>query len=236
MRKRKLKWKWVAVLVAVLAALLFADQATRVWAEGKLRDRAAAYYPPATSASASIRSFPFLGRLLASGDVPEVTLSMQDVRYGLVVVSTLTLDLHSVRVDRRELFKGHVRLLDVGQGRIEARLDGPSIGRALGVDLRVSDGVIQIHKQVQGVPVTATAKVTFSGNVVRIEPIKVQGAPVPASALTVSYKIPGAELLPCTPEVRAVSGAVILSCSVSDVPAGLVQTLRGHPGPREAAS
>jgi len=221
---QKRKWKrWIVVFGVILAVLLFADQAARVWAEGKLRDRAAAYYPPSTSASASIRSFPFLGRLLASGTVPEVTLSMQDVRYGLVLVSTLTFDLHSVEIDRGELIKGHVRLLDVGQVRIEARLDGTSIGRALGVDLRLGDGVIQLQKQVQGVKVSATAKVTFTGNVVRIEPIKVQGAAVPPAALTVSYKIPGAELLPCKADVRVVAGAVILSCTVNDVPAGFVQ-------------
>jgi LmeA-like phospholipid-binding len=220
---RKRKWKWIAALVAVLAVLLFADQAARVWAEGKLRDRAAAYYPPSTSASASIRSFPFLGRLLANGTVPEVTLSMQDIRYGVVVVSSLTVDLHSVLVDRDQLFKGHVRLLDVGQGRIEARLDATSLGRAAGVDLRIADGLIQVHKRVQGVDVNATARVTFAGNVVRVEPIKVQGAAVPASALAGSYKIPGAELLPCPPAVRTVPGAVILSCAVDDVPAVLVQ-------------
>jgi hypothetical protein len=221
---RKWKWKrWIVVFGVILAVLLFADQAARVWAEGKLRDRAAAYYPPSASSSASIRSFPFLGRLLASGNVPEVTLSMQDVRYGLVLVSTLTFDLHSVEIDRGELVKGHLRLLDVGQGRIEARLDGTSIGRALGVDLRFGDGVIQLQKQVQGVKVSATAKVTFSGNVVRVEPIKVQGAAVPAAALTLSYMIPGAQLLPCKADVRVVPGAVILSCAVSDVPAGFVQ-------------
>lgn len=211
------------MLVVVVGALLAADVAARVWAESKLRERAAAYYPPSTAAAASIRSFPFLGRLLVLGDVPEVSVAMENVRPGVVVVRRLTLDMETVEVDRGKLLRGRVRLVDVGRGRIEARIDGPSLARAAGVDLRFREGAIEIHKDVRGVDVFATARASMEENVVRFEPTSVQGVGLPLEAFAVTYEIPGPELVPCRPTVRPVEGGLLVSCTVDEVPAALLQ-------------
>src|SRR5437588_6177407 len=63
------KWILIVVPTVILLALIVGDQAAKGWAESKLAERAAAYYPPGAGSSASIHSFPFLGRLLVSGSV-----------------------------------------------------------------------------------------------------------------------------------------------------------------------
>lgn len=210
------------ILAVLTAGLVAADFAARTWAESKLAEQAAAYYPPSGSSSASIRSFPFLGRLLVAGDVPGVSLRMENVRADVILLSRIEFDLSDVVVDRGELFAGRVQVVDVGAGRIEGLVDGSSLARAAGVDLRFGRGEVEVHRQVGGVDVSATGRVTLKGNRLRIEPTSVQGVGVPASSLTVTYDIPGVELLPCAAEVRPVPEGLLLTCALEDVPPALL--------------
>jgi hypothetical protein len=218
--------KLVVVMVIVLLVLLVGDQVARSWAEAKLRERAAAYYPPATSASASIRSFPFLGRLFVEGVVPEVKLTMEDVRFDVLLVQDLRLDLHRVEIDKGELTRGRVRLLDIGEGRIDLRIDGSSLARAVDADVRFLDGSIEVHKRVGGVDVVGRGQLTLEGNTLRLRPTSVEGVGVPASAFAVTYRIADSLLPPCRAQVRAVAGGLAASCTFTEVPESLV---RGTP-------
>ncbi|HEY3239773.1 MAG TPA: LmeA family phospholipid-binding protein [Acidimicrobiia bacterium] len=213
----------LVVLAGLSVALVAADFAARAWAEAKLAEQAAAYYPPSSASSASIRSFPFLGRLLVLGDVPEVSLRMENLVAGILTLRRLEFDLRDVKVDRGELFAGRVRVVDVGAGRVEALVDGSSLARAVGLDVRFTEGEVEMHKNVRGTDVSARGRVTLEGNRLRIVPISVQGLGVPASAFSVTFDIPGAELLPCQAEVRLVPGGVLVACAVDDVPPALVQ-------------
>jgi hypothetical protein len=216
----------LVVLAVLSGVLLAADFAARAWAEAKLAEQTAAYYPPSSASSASIDSFPFLGRLLVGGDVPGVSVRMENLRAGILAVARLELNLTDVKVDRGELFAGRVRVVDVGAGRMEALVDGASLARAVGLDLRFTDGEVEIHTTVRGVDLSARGRVTLEGNRLRIVPTSVQGLGLPAAALTVTYAIPGADLLPCEAEVRPVPEGVLVACAVDDVPPALV---RGAP-------
>lgn len=215
--------KKLVVLAVLSGVVLVADVAARSWAEAKLAEQAAAYYPPSSASSASIHSFPFLGRLLVGGDVPGVSLRMENLRSEILTVRRLELDLSDVKVDRGELVAGRVQVLDVGAGRVEALVDGASLARTVGLDLRFADGEVEIHTTVRGVDVFARGRVTLEGNRLRIEPTSVQGLGLPATALTVTYEIPGAELLPCQAEVRPVPEGVLVACGFDDVPPVLLQ-------------
>lgn len=217
--------KLVITLVVLAAVLLVADVAAKAWAESKTRERAVAYYPPGAGGAASIRSFPFLVHLFAFGKVPEVTLTLDNLRPGAVVIRRLSINAHQVDLDRGELFNGRVRVLDVGRGRIEARVDGPSLARAVGVELRFSNGEVQIHRQVGGHDVFARVKASVQGNLLRLEPITGEGLTLPAGVVT--YRMPGAELIPCRADVRVVDDGLLASCTIDDVPpalAGAVQS------------
>jgi DUF2993 family protein len=215
--------KLVVIVVVLAGAGFVADRMARSWAEGKLAERAAASYP-STSSSASIHSFPFLGRLAVQGAVRRVELTMEDVRLDLLLVHTLELDLRAVEVDRGELRRGRVRLLDIGEGRIDLRIDGPSLARALGADLRFQDGSIEVRRRVAGADVVARGQVTLDGNTLRLRPTSVEGVGLPASAFALSYQVPESLLPPCRADLRAVTGALVVGCTFTEVPESLLRS------------
>lgn len=217
--------KWIVLVfpTVILLAFVVADQAAKGWAESQLADRAADYYPPGSGSSASIRSFPFLGRLLFLGSVPRADVNLEDVRFQAVLVRRLSLRVSDVKLDRAELFSGRFHLDDIGQGQITATLDGPSLAKATGFDLRFKPGEVEVHQKIQGVDVVAKGQVAVKGNVVSVKPTSVQGLTVPLSRFAINYRIPGIEILPCQANVKIIQNGVTLSCQVSDIPAALVQ-------------
>lgn len=223
------KWIILVIPTVLVLALVVGDQAAKGWAESKLAERAAAYYPPGSGSSASIHSFPFIGRLLFSGTVPQVDVNLDDLKVEAVLIHRLSIHASDVKLNRSDLFHGKVRLDDIGQGKIVATIDGASLAKAIGVDVRFTPGEAEVHKRIQGVEVAAKGKVTVKGNLITVTPTSVEGLSVPPSSLTVSYRIPGVEILPCQADVKVVQNGVVLSCAVTDVPAALVQAAQSEP-------
>jgi hypothetical protein len=223
------KWIFLVVPTVLLLALVMGDQAAKGWAESKLAERAAAYYPPGSGSSASIHSFPFLGRLLISGSVPRVDVNLDDLKIETLVIRRLSINVSDVRLNRGELFHGKVHVYDIGEGKIVATIDAPALAKAVGADLRITPGEVEIHKRIEGVDVRAKGKVSVKGNVLTVTPTSVEGLNVPASTFAVSYRIPGVQILPCQADVRLVQNGVVLSCKVTDVPAALVQAAQSAP-------
>ncbi len=219
----------LVVPTVILLALIVGDQAAKGWAESKLAERAAAYYPPGSGSSASIHSFPFIGRLLVSGSIPRVDVNLDDLRIETVLIRRLSIHVSNVKLARGELFGGRVRLDDVGQGRIVATLDGPALAKAVGLDVRFTPGEVEVHEKIQGVDVTAKGKVAVKGNLVTVTPTSVEGLSVPASRFAISYRIPGIEILPCQADVKIIQNGLVLACDVADVPAALVQAAQSGP-------
>jgi len=218
--------KWIILVfpTVILLGLIVADQAAKGWAESKLAERAAAYYPPGSGSSASIRSFPFIPRLLFTGEVPRVDVNLDDLRAQAVLIRRLSIGVSDVQLDRDEIFRGTVHVRDVGQGTIAVTLDGPALAKAIGADLRFTPaGDVEMRQRIQGVDVKAKGKVTVKGNVVTVTPTSVENRSVPAGRLALTYRIPGVELLPCAADAKVTEDTVTLSCNVVDIPAALVQ-------------
>jgi hypothetical protein len=217
--------KWIVLVVptVILLALIMGDQAAKGWAESKLAERAAAYYPPGTDSSASIHSFPFIGRLLFSGSIPRVDVNLDDLRIETVLLRQLSIHVSDVKLARGDLFHGKVHLEDIGEGTIVATVDGPSLAKATGFDVRFTPGEVEVHKRIQGVDVTAKGKISVKGNVVTVTPTSVEGLAVDASTFAIRYRIPGIELLPCQADVKVIQNGLVLACDLTDIPAALVQ-------------
>jgi hypothetical protein len=219
----------LVVLLIVAGVLLAGDQAARVYAQSKLAERAAAYYPPSTAADASIRSFPFVGRLLVMGDVVEMKVGMENLQADVILIRRLDLDLRDVELDRNALFRGRVELIDIGSGRIDALIDGPSLAKAAQADLRFHEDSVEIHKRVGGADVFARGRASVSNNVLRLQPTSVQGVGLPASAFALTLRISGPEILPCDAVAEPVEGGLLVGCNVKDVPPSLVRAARSGP-------
>ena len=141
-----------------------------------------------------------------------------------MLIRRLSIRASDVKLDRDEVFQGRVHVRDIGQGSFEATLDGPSLAKAIGSDVRfTSSGDVEVRQRIQGVDVKAKGKLTVKGNVLTVTPTSVEGQSVPAGRFAVNYRIPGVELLPCEADAKVTKDTVVLSCDVVDIPAALVQ-------------
>ena len=187
-----------------------ADVAARVVAEAQLRDRARAAARPAGATSARIESFPFLGRLLGSGQVARVRVSAADVTVQGLVLARISLDLDHVTLDRSRLFSERTVVLEsLRRGTAVAEVTQDRLSDALGVPVVLDAGRARVRVAGQLV----TAKASVSDNTLRLS---VAGLSVPA------LKIPKLPLVPCVADAAILAGRIRLTCSVEQVPPELL--------------
>jgi len=187
-----------------------ADIAGRGVAESQLRDRVAASARPAGSTSARIESFPFLGRLLASGGVSRIQVSAAEVTVQGVTFARVAVDLHDVRFSRSSLVSDRKVVIDsVGRSTAMAEVTQEQLSTVLGVPVTLEPGRVRVR--VAGQLVTATA--TVKDNTLRLS---VAGLSVPA------LTVPKLPLVPCVADAVILAGRVRLTCSVDQVPAELL--------------
>ena len=202
--------KLLVLAVVVIGLLVVADLGARQVAEEQIAERVAATEGVQGQARARITSFPFLGRLLASGTVTDLSVSVDDVVAERLRFATVAVDLDEVRVSRDELLSGRrVVLRDVGRGTARADMTQEELSRLVGLPVTVEPGRVSVR--VAGRQVTATASVR--GNVLRLA---VAGAQLPA------LTIPRLPLVPCLADLELLPGRVRLTCRLDQVPPDLV--------------
>lgn len=194
-----------------------ADLAGRRAAEVQLEHRIVASSPSVTSASVHIDSFPFLGRLAASGHVSSVRADASDVTVSRLRFSSIHVDLHDVEVDRRRLLSDRqVDIRAVGRGEATADVAQADLRQALGgLPVTLGDGRVTVT--IRGVTVAVSA--TVRDNVLRLS-----AGPLTVPAIT----LPKLPLLPCITDAVARPGVLRLSCQVSRVPDELLTRLRSR--------
>jgi hypothetical protein len=205
----------VVALAVVVLVLVAGDFVAKAYATSQLRDRAEAAVQGATSSSASITSFPFLGRLLVAGSVQEVRVRVGPVPAGRVTFASVAVDLHDVRVDRNRLINQRkVRLTSIGSGTVTAELTAAEVSRLVGVPISFEPGRVTVG--IRGVSVSAPVSVADSSLVLG-------GGQVP-----LRLKVPHAPLFPCDATAAvARHGVVEVSCTVNSAPPELVRDAAG---------
>lgn len=189
--------------------------AARSVAEGQLRDRVVAAASPAGATTtgpttAHIESFPFLGRLLTSGQVSRIQVAAADVTVDGLTFARVAVDLRGVTLDRSRLMSDQkVVLSSLDRGTATAEVTQEQLSERLGVPVTLLAGKAQVR--VAGQTVTAAAVVT--DNMLRLS---VTGLSVPA------LRIPKLPLLPCAADAEILPGRIRLTCRVDEVPAALV--------------
>jgi hypothetical protein len=198
----------LVVLVVLVAVLVVGDITARKLAEDALAARLKAAVPAAATSSAEVRSFPFLGRLLASGQVPEVDAAVGDVTVQGLRFASIAVDLHGVRVDRDQLVRDRrVVLQKIDRGRVEARVTAEALTEALGVPVTLEQGRASVT--IAGRTLGADLAVE-NGRLV----VGVAGFSLPTIHVT-------APLLPCVANARIDPGLVLLTCDFTEIPAEL---------------
>jgi len=202
--------KLLIALAIVVVVLVAGDFVAKAYASSQLRDRAQRAVRGATSASSSISSFPFTGRLLVAGQVQNVHVRVSPVAAGRVTFSSVSVDLHDVHVDRNRLINDQqVQLTSLGSGTVTAELSDVEVSRLAGTPITFRPGRVTVSAA--GVDVAASVQATDGS-------LSFGGLRLP-----IRFRVPRAPLFPCD-ATRAVvkQGAVDLSCTVHDVPPELV--------------
>jgi hypothetical protein len=191
------------VVIAVL--LVAADVTARVVAEHELADRVAAAVPTAGTATARVRSFPFLGRLLSSGRVAQVDASVSDVTVEGLRFQSIAVDLDGVQLDRDQLVRDRrIVLQTIARGRVEARVTQEALSEVLGVPVDLEEGRASVT--IAGRRVEAGLEVREGRLVVEVAGLSLPTIPVEAP------------LLPCLGNARIVPGRVLLLCEFTEIP------------------
>lgn len=198
-----------SVVVVVLGAV---DVMAKSWAESQIESRARNEGGAEASASASIHSFPFLGRLLLTGSAGDVDLRMHDVAAQQLKFSTVGIDLVDVRLDRNKLFSGDAELRSIDKGTITVGFSAEDLSEQLKVPVTIDDGKISVT--VRGATAVATPVATAEGSV----RLQVQGLPA------FNVPIPQTRLVSCpVAKVEVDDGELRASCTVEEIPPALLR-------------
>jgi hypothetical protein len=203
--------KLLIALAILVVILVIGDFVAKGYAETQLRDRAQRAVHGATSATGSISSFPFVGRLLVSGSVPEVKVGVAPVVAGRVTFSSINVDLHDVHVDRDLLINNRkVRLTSIGSGKVTADLTENEISRLAGVPISFAPGKASVRAGGLDVGASLSAAngtITIGG----------------AEGVPIRIRVPRAPLFPCdASNAQVEQGKVVVSCTINRVPPELV--------------
>ncbi|HUQ62368.1 MAG TPA: DUF2993 domain-containing protein [Acidimicrobiales bacterium] len=201
----------LVVLLLIVGMLVVADFAARAAVEDQLQANLRKDVPSATSASVEIDSFPFLARLLVSGELSELHASATDVDAGPLSLARVTVDLQDVHIDRDALLRQRrVELTGIGKGTATAEITQEELSDALNVPVQLSNGKIGVRAG----PLQASAKVSVQDNVIRVN-----AGPVSLPAI----RIPKAPLLPCVANAEILDGRIRVSCTLDEVPPELLR-------------
>jgi hypothetical protein len=195
----------VVILVLLLGA---GDVTARVLTQRQLEHRIETNVPGA-SAKVTISSFPFLGRLAASGTVGKIRARVTHVASGAFSFDAITMTVTGVRFNRNQLFQGRVKLDKIDSGTVTADLSESELDRALGgIPVKLGQGSVALT--------VAGARVTAQVSVVNNQ-LRLQSGGVP-----VTVDIPKLPVLPCVGSVVVTPQHVELGCTFKQIPSVLL--------------
>ncbi len=203
------------LLAVVVVAALGADVVLKNRAENALVAQVMAKEPDTSGVGAKIRSFPFVGRLVVSGQVARVDVTAQHATVGGVALSDIRVQAEGVKLDTAEAAHGRAVVRSIKGGSVQA-------------DLRQDQINSRLPKQIQVQVQQGTATITGPGGAqaqLLVTPDGTIQLRI-ANRSVLDLAIPKTALLPCVPKGTFVTGAVHLSCTFSEVPPILLNLAR----------
>ena len=203
----------LVVMAIVLGLLAVVDLSAKSLAEQGMEERAAAHVG-ASSVRAAIRSLPFIPRVLLTNRVPEVHFELADVTAGSLVLPEVVIDLQGVEIDGDRLRSDReVELRSIDRGRLSFDLTQRTLSDALGQDIRIGGGRVQVS--IAGRLVGAAPSISEGALVLKVD------GPLPALRLP----IPQTDIVPCVASVTVLAERLRVSCSLEEIPPALIRAV-----------
>ncbi|MBO0887235.1 MAG: hypothetical protein J2O38_07535, partial [Acidimicrobiales bacterium] len=201
------------VVLAVIAAAIFGGG---WWVQAKVEQRLAAYIEhrvPGSVARVDVNSFPFLGHLVVSGTVADVSvhlsrLSAGPINFNGVEVSSITFNdvdihVHDVQLNRSQLLHRRVIIDRIRDATVTAIVRQEALDRSVGLPVTLGKGTVGIG----GLALPASIAVQARQVTITVPQL-----------LTVSLPTPALSVLPCLGRVVIAPGALLVSCSLHRLP------------------
>ncbi|MDQ2729446.1 MAG: hypothetical protein M3Y91_16650 [Actinomycetota bacterium] len=195
----------VGILAVIVVAAGIADVVVRHHVEGAIATQIDDQVP-GSHAQVTISSFPFVGRLAASGSVPTLAAHVTGVQAGPVALDTVDVVVHDIRVARGQLVHGKVQLESIREAVITAQVSQASLDHQIGVPVTIGAGTVGLA----GVQVPARLGVVNNR-------IDIQVPPLPAISVT----IPLTNLVPCIGAASLSPGRLTVTCTTDQLPPAL---------------
>ncbi len=200
----------VIVVLVLVGLLVVADVAAKRVAQATLADRLGDEVPEAGDTSATIRSFPFLLRLLANGRVREVDAGVRDLTIDRFRFAAIDVRLHRVEFDRDQLLDARELVLErIDRGQVRAEVTQEAVSELVGAPVSLDEG--QASVRVGGQRLIAELSVRDGRLIVRAA-----GMSFPP------VRLPTVPLLPCVAGAEIVTGRVVLTCDFTEIPRELL--------------
>lgn len=204
------------LVLAGLVVLIAAEVVVPPRIEQGVEERVAAQVPEASSVDATLRSFPVVARILATGQIDHLVVTLDDVDRPEVRIASVRVDTWGIEVSRRALLDGEVDLEHIDRGALTATITEGDLEEILPGDvaeLRLLPGRAEVT--VAGQTLGSDVTVREGRMVFDLGPLR-----------DVGVALPGREFFPCPLQGEVVSGAVRLSCTLDEVPQYLVRRLQ----------
>jgi hypothetical protein len=158
---------------------------------------------PGAHATVSISSFPFLGHLAVSGDVPRLTAQVTGVEAGPVALDSVDVVVTDLDIDRGELVQGRIELRSIKEVSVTATISQATLDAQIGLPVTLGQGTVGLAG------IQARASLTVTG-----QQVEIQVPPLPA----VTLDVPATSLLPCLGSAQLDPGVLTVSCTTTRIP------------------
>lgn len=198
------------VLLLVMALILIGLSILDVWVRHKVQSVVATHIEdelPGSTATVNISSFPFVGRLVASGSVPEMQVDVHGVSGGGVDFSDIEVVTHDLKLRTGKLTSGKVQLRSIGYGSVTGDVTEASVDHLTGVPATFGAGTIEVAG------VTETPSLTVSDGAINVS--------APQFPQQIRIPVPTLSILPCASSAAIVPGALQVSCELTSLPPAL---------------
>jgi hypothetical protein len=202
------------VAVALLVILGVGDVVARTYAQDRTASQINQRVPGASS-TVNISSFPFVGKLLATGKVDKISAHVKHAKASDFTFDQIDVVLRGVRIDRNQLVGSqHVQVSAISTGTVKASISEQSIDQAL-----QALGQPAVVHLVQG-----AAELTVAGVTVRSTVTIVNNAvQLTVGHQVVNLPIPQLPVLPCVATAVVLPGQLDLSCTFHQVPTAFLK-------------
>ena len=200
-------------IVAVVALYGVVDMAAKGMAEDKIAERAEAAVGGRATATANVDSFPFLLKLLASGNAGDISMRVTDVATPALSFAAVDLKLHGVVLDKGKLLGERKPVVtDIDSGTLTLEVGASEVSKALrNVPVTITGGRVEV--QVAGRARAADVSLGAGGTIRVAVP---QGP-------SVDIAVPRTALGSCqATALRVDDDRIVLSCTITEIPPALL--------------